>query len=75
MLRPQRPQQHQQRRRRPQPLQRHRRLHKVDREKGIDVHLLLAFYPFWMIVRNIFNVNGDDLLNDLVDQELILMPG
>ena len=78
MLQPQRPQQHQRRRRRPQLLQRRRRLHevdRVDREKGIDVRLLLAFYPFWMIVQSIFNVNGDDLLNDLVDQELISMPG
>lgn len=75
MLQPQRPQQLQLRRQRPQPLQRRRHLYVVDRKKGIDAHPLLAFYPFWMIVRNIFNVNGDDLLNDHVDRELISMHG
>ena len=75
MLQPQPLQQHQRRRRRPQLLQRRQHLYEVGREKGIDAHPLPAFYPFWMIVRNIFNVNGDDLLSVHVDQELILMLG
>ena len=75
MLQPQRPQQHQRPRQRLQPLQRPQHLFKVDREKGIDAHPLLAFYPFLMTVRSISNVNGDDLLNDLVDRELISTQG